>query len=124
LYIDLNGFKTINDTHGHAAGDAVIQHVSHLLTSLMRESDFIARIGGDEFGIIMYYADAANAKRRGKKILDAIRQTPLTYNGAHLNVDAALGSYTLQAGDTADSALSAADNAMYAHKRQGKPVAE
>ena len=120
LYLDLNDFKQVNDTYGHAAGDIAIRHVSQILTNTMRESDFIARLGGDEFGIIMYHADEAAAKRRGQKITEAIRSTPFTYNGKALYVGAAYGLYSIQKGDNAEDALSKADFSMYVDKRKSK----
>ena len=53
LYLDLNNFKTVNDTYGHAAGDAVLRHFASLMTRQIRESDVLARLGGDEFGVIL-----------------------------------------------------------------------
>lgn len=123
LYLDLNGFKRINDTYGHAAGDQAIQHVSKLLSSLMRESDFIARIGGDEFGVIMYYADETAARRRSAKIADQIQRSPFVFEGVQLSLTAALGSYSIQPGDTAELALSQADKAMFANKRKDRETA-
>ena len=120
LYFDLNDFKQINDNFGHAAGDIAIRHVAQILQNTMRESDFIARLGGDEFGIIMYHATEESAKRRGKKIADAIKSTPFMYNGKALYIDIACGFYTLVAGDSAEDALSKADFSMYVDKRRTK----
>lgn len=120
LYFDLNDFKKLNDTYGHAAGDIAIKHVAQILSNTMRQSDFIARLGGDEFAIIMYHADEESAKRRGKKIADAICSTPFTFNGKALYLDVAVGLYSLQKGDSAEDALSKADFSMYVDKRKSK----
>ena len=120
LYFDINDFKDINDTHGHAAGDLAIRHVSHILSSAMRESDFLARIGGDEFAIIMYYASEDAAKMRGAKIAEKLKATPFVFNGKAVHVSAAYGTYTVHSGDDAETALSAADMSMYVDKRRGK----
>jgi diguanylate cyclase (GGDEF)-like protein len=120
LYFDLNDFKTINDTHGHAAGDLAIIHVSQILTTVMRESDFLARIGGDEFAVIMYYANEESAKLRGQKIAEKLHSTPFVFNGAQLYVSAAYGYYLVRAGDDAESALASADMSMYVDKRRNK----
>src|SRR5579871_1693143 len=76
LYFDINDFKNINDDFGHAAGDLAIRHISQLLSNAMRESDFLARIGGDEFAVIMYYANEDAAKMRGAKIVEKLKATP------------------------------------------------
>ena len=120
LYFDINNFKQLNDKYGHAAGDLAIRHVSMCLSSAMRESDFLARIGGDEFAVIMYYADKEAATRRGKLIAQKLASNPLMYNNQPIMITAALGSYTLQNEDDAESALSAADLSMYEDKRREK----
>ncbi|MEI6399788.1 MAG: GGDEF domain-containing protein, partial [Pseudomonadota bacterium] len=91
LYFDINDFKQINDQYGHAAGDIAIRHISQLLSSTMRESDFLARIGGDEFAVIMYYANEEAAKKRGAKISEKLQKTPFIFNGKPLYIDAAFG---------------------------------
>lgn len=120
LYFDLNNFKDINDTYGHAAGDLAIRHVSQLLTSTMRESDFLARIGGDEFAIIMYYASESAARDRGHKFAEMLQRTPFMYNGKPLTVSTAHGYYSITPGDDAEAALAAADMSMYVDKRRAK----
>ncbi len=124
LYFDLNDFKQINDAYGHAAGDLAIRHISQLLSTTMRESDFLARIGGDEFAVIMYYADEDAARNRGAKIAEKLKQTPFTFNGKQLQVTTAFGYYAIRNGDDAESALAAADMSMYVDKRRAKARAE
>jgi diguanylate cyclase (GGDEF)-like protein len=120
LYFDINDFKTINDTYGHAAGDLVIRHISQVLTSSTRESDFLARIGGDEFALILYNSQEDQAKLRGAKINEKLRSTPLNFNGHLLNIAAAVGSYAVRSGDDPESALASADMSMYVDKKRGK----
>jgi diguanylate cyclase (GGDEF)-like protein len=120
LYFDLNDFKKINDMYGHAAGDLAIRHISQLLSNAMRESDFLARIGGDEFAVIMYYADEDAAKKRGARIADKLQNTPFVFNGRHMKVSAAYGYYSIKSGDDAESALASADMSMYVDKRRAK----
>lgn len=120
LYFDLNDFKQINDQFGHAAGDLAIRHVSQLLSNTMRESDFLARIGGDEFAVIMYYAEEEAAKKRGAKIAEKLEKTPLIFSGKRVHLSSAYGYYTLQSGDDAESALASADTFMYVDKRRNK----
>jgi diguanylate cyclase (GGDEF)-like protein len=120
LYFDINEFKQINDKYGHAAGDLAIRHIAQLLSNTMRESDFLARIGGDEFAVIMYYANDEAAKKRGAKIVEKLQKTPFNFNGQQLNVAAAFGYHAIRAGDDAESALSSADMSMYVDKRRSK----
>lgn len=120
LYFDINDFKHVNDHYGHAAGDIAIRHVSQLLSAGMRESDFLARIGGDEFAVIMYYASEDAAKKRGAKIVEKLSKTPFTFNSKSIYVSSAYGCYTVRAGDDAESALAAADMSMYVDKRRSK----
>jgi len=120
LYFDLNDFKQINDQYGHAAGDIAIRHISQLLSTTMRESDFLARIGGDEFAVIMYYASEESAKLRGAKIVEKLEKTPFVFNGTHLHVTTAYGYYSIKSGDDAEAALASADMSMYVDKRRAK----
>jgi diguanylate cyclase (GGDEF)-like protein len=120
LYFDLNAFKKINDDFGHAAGDLAIRHISQLLSNTMRESDFLARIGGDEFAVIMYYAEEEAAKKRGAKIVEKLGETPLVFNGTRIPLSTAYGYYTIKSGDDAESALASADTSMYVDKRRIK----
>jgi diguanylate cyclase (GGDEF)-like protein len=120
LYFDLNSFKSINDQYGHAAGDVAIRHVSQLLSTAARESDFLARIGGDEFAVIMYYATEEQARKRGMKIAEKLSQTPFVFNDHTIFITSSLGCYTVADGDDAESALAAADMSMYVDKRRSK----
>jgi len=123
LYFDINDFKSINDEHGHAAGDLAILHISHLLSSVMRESDFLARIGGDEFAIIMYYASEEAAKKRGELINQKLKTTPFMFAGKQIHLSTAYGTYTVKNGDDAESCIAAADMSMYVDKRRNKLAA-
>ncbi|MDX1974325.1 MAG: GGDEF domain-containing protein [Rickettsiales bacterium] len=123
LYFDINDFKGINDNYGHAAGDLAIRHISQLLASSMRDSDFLARIGGDEFAVIMYYAEEDVARKRGTKITEHLRQTPFIFAGKNISITAACGVYSVRSGDDAESTLAAADMSMYVDKRRTKSAA-
>ncbi|MGE0754289.1 MAG: GGDEF domain-containing protein [Alphaproteobacteria bacterium] len=117
LFFDINDFKELNDQYGHAAGDLAIRHISMCLSSAMRESDFLARIGGDEFAVIMYYADEEAARRRGRLICQKLASNPLSFNDQSIVISSALGCHSLASGDDAESALAAADMSMYVDKR-------
>lgn len=116
VYFDLDGFKQINDRFGHPAGDAILKAVGQTLLANIRESDLAGRVGGDEFAVILAKAGAEDARAKGTQLADAISQMRVTYMGQTLSVGAAFGAYCFEDGDTAERALSRADEAMYAHK--------
>ena len=117
LYFDINGMKAINDTHGHAAGDAALVRVSELLAENIRESDVVGRLGGDEFGVILTQADIAVAHEKAASLATAIENAPLIWKGREVAVGVAYGAQVFGAGDTADHVLDAADRAMYQRKQ-------
>jgi diguanylate cyclase (GGDEF)-like protein len=116
VYFDLDGFKQINDRYGHPAGDAVLKGVGQVLLTHIRESDLAGRVGGDEFAVILAKAGPIDARQKGQQLADAIREAKIPYLGHMLSVGAAFGSYTFAPDDTAEQALSRADEAMYAQK--------
>ena len=120
LFIDLDDFKTVNDTLGHEAGDQLLQVVAERITGCLRPSDQPARLGGDEFAIII--EDALNshaAERVAARITDALR-LPITVNGCELYTRASIGIATSQDVHSADEMLRNADLAMYMAKGDGK----
>lgn len=116
IYFDINGFKAINDAYGHAAGDRALLHVANTLIDNVRESDVVGRLGGDEFGVILANADEAATAEKARSLADAIRATPVIYEGHIISVVVAYGTSTFGAGDNATEAMAAADRAMYEHK--------
>jgi diguanylate cyclase (GGDEF)-like protein len=120
LFFDLDGFKQINDRFGHPAGDAVLKSVGQVLLHNIRDSDLVGRVGGDEFAVILAKAGPSDARHKGAQLATRIAQTPIPYLGHKLSIGAAVGAYTFEPGDTAELALSRADEAMYAHKMSGK----
>lgn len=117
LYFDLDGFKTINDAHGHAAGDAVLRHIADVVLHQVRDTDIVARIGGDEFGIVLSHVNLEQAQRKAISLDRALRARPLVYNGHPLAPGFSFGVYALKAGESADNAIAQADAQMYAQKR-------
>jgi diguanylate cyclase (GGDEF)-like protein len=117
LYFDLDGLKAINDTFGHAAGDAALIHVAEVLLAHTRSSDVIGRLGGDEFGVLLTRADEAAAHSKAERLCDAVAFTRLSWKGKIIPVSVAFGAHRLVAGDEPQVALAAADRAMYHHKR-------
>ena len=119
LYIDLNSLKRVNDRHGHVGGDAALIHVARLLQGLIRSSDVVARIGGDEFGLILDHLDHNSAIETAERISRCIASNPLDLGGAQVALQAAIGVATILAGDTAADVLQRADRNMYRAKAEG-----
>ena len=120
IYFDLNQFKQINDTNGHAAGDAVLRHFAETLLGHVRDSDCVGRLGGDEFGVLLTHANQEQALSKADVLANALRAAPPVWNGNPLPVSFSYGAFELKSGDNADLAMARADEAMYAQKRAGK----
>jgi diguanylate cyclase (GGDEF)-like protein len=119
LLLDLNGFKEINDTLGHHAGDRVLQFVASRLRATLREADTVARLGGDEFAVLLPVADLDGALLTAQKLLHEIEQ-PCVIDQRSLSVRASLGIACFpEHGSSADTLLQKADVAMYAAKTDG-----
>jgi diguanylate cyclase (GGDEF)-like protein len=120
VYFDLDGFKRINDTFGHAAGDEVLRHFAGTLLGHVRESDVVGRLGGDEFGVILSHADLAQANRKAASLMETLSASPAQMNGMPLAVGYSYGAFELVAGENADTAIARADEAMYRQKRAAR----
>lgn len=120
LYIDLDGFKTVNDTQGHAAGDELLSAVAMRISHSIRNSDFAARLGGDEFAVALIRTSLEDAAAIAAKLIDAISQPYPLIQGRPL-VSASIGISAYPASGTdADSLMKRADRAMYTAKALGK----
>lgn len=117
LYFDIDGFKEINDRYGHAAGDAALRHIGEIFTLNVRESDFVGRLGGDEFGVILAQSDADAAAEKAAHLAQAIETTPLIWENQGLKVRASYGAYSFSGKENAGEALQRADRAMYEQKQ-------
>lgn len=122
LFLDLDGFKPVNDTYGHEAGDAVLRMVAQRLLACVRAVDSVARLGGDEFAIVAGEIEhPAEIEKVAEKILQAFAQTMTLPDGQECRVGASIGiSIFPDNGNEMDSLLAAADAAMYDSKRNGK----
>ena len=118
VFIDLDGFKTINDKHGHAAGDALLKAVVAGLKTHVRASDVVARLGGDEFAVVMWHLDAAQAEAKARELEKVIAATEIAHRATNLSVGASAGSVALTGDASPDAILEAADQAMYARKKE------
>jgi diguanylate cyclase (GGDEF)-like protein len=117
IYFDLDGFKAVNDTHGHAAGDAALHYVAAFLTANVRESDIVGRLGGDEFGVILAKADRPQSEAKARALADGFLAEPFKWRNKPLALSFAYGVHTFKKGETPDTAMATADKAMYASKR-------
>ena len=120
LWIDLDRFKQVNDIHGHQAGDAVLREIAKRLKRCTSEKDLVARIGGDEFIVLLSESDDVSALKIAQRLLSSINQTVFAME-LELSVGASIGisTYPLH-GDIADTLLKNADTAMYSAKFGGK----
>jgi diguanylate cyclase (GGDEF)-like protein len=119
IVLDLDGLKAINDRAGHLAGDAVLQHVARKIVSALRQIDSAARMGGDEFVVVLPTTDLRGAQQVGQRILAAIRADVALFRNAPQPITASLGVAQWQEEWDADRLIEAADQMMYTAKRQG-----
>jgi len=118
MFIDLDLFKGINDQHGHAAGDALLKAVATGLAAHVRASDVVARFGGDEFAVVMWNLDTAQANAKARELENIIGQIGVGFGTARLSVGASAGVVMLNATATAEAIIDAADKAMYVRKKE------
>lgn len=120
LFIDLDGFKSVNDRHGHAAGDALLKAVARELVGHARASDVVARLGGDEFGVLLWNLGAALAAGKAHSLERLIETVTVAHGEARIAVGASVGLVPLVAGAAPEQMIDAADKAMYARKNERK----
>ena len=120
FFIDLDGFKMVNDTYGHEAGDFVLRTVAQRLKKIVRKSDVISRLGGDEFTIILKdLNDIETIKKIASKIIKELAR-PIRYNNNLLNIGASIGIYLFDQKDSISDIIAKSDIAMYEAKKSGK----
>lgn len=120
MYIDLDHFKPVNDTHGHLAGDAVLWAVASVLRHGVRDSDIVARLGGDEFAVILAGCSLKRARRIASDLLEAMRGLSIPWDQRRLSVGASIGIAPLFGGMSVDDAVAAADAQCYRAKALGR----
>ena len=120
LYLDLDGFKAVNDTHGHEAGDDLLIQTGERLTKILRKSDTMARLGGDEFAVILAETGEEAAALVGRKIIEDLGR-PFRLKAATVSIGASVGIAVFpDHGDSEEALLKNADKAMYQSKAKGK----
>ncbi|MDR3686713.1 MAG: sensor domain-containing diguanylate cyclase [Coriobacteriia bacterium] len=119
IYMDLDDFKPVNDTHGHAVGDHVLGIVGERLLSCVRESDTVARVGGDEFiALIPRLSSRNDLSRKARELAECISK-PIRIGDITVNVTVSVGLATYRPGEHHDELICRADHAMYRAKMQG-----
>lgn len=119
VFIDLNDFKQVNDTYGHAVGDLLLQHLATNLKALSRSSDFVARFAGDEFVLILPETDLTKATALLKRMTEALHELPVDFDGDELLVSLSYGIASLPDPEVVshDQFLRKADQCLYHTKR-------
>jgi diguanylate cyclase (GGDEF)-like protein len=116
LYLDLDGLQAINARHGQIAGDAALIHVAKLLGDLVRTSDFAARVGGDEFAIILDHLDSDSAIETSDRIGRCIAENPLDLGAGTLPIRATIGVATILRGDSVEDVVRRGELTMHKAK--------
>jgi diguanylate cyclase (GGDEF)-like protein len=122
LVVDLDNFKTINDTHGHAAGDACLQHFTLMAQTRLRAGDLLARTGGDEFCIMLPASTLREGAMIARRIIEVCRQDAAGCVGNEVPVSVSIGvaQWTREIGTFPDRLTAAADHALYVAKKEGR----
>lgn len=121
LLFDLDHFKEINDTSGHAGGDALLRMIGEELNSRARKSDVVARLGGDEFAVLLPNTDASGAEIFARQFTERLAEAPFVYDNKSYRIGASIGIALLpHHGSNVEEIMANADQAMYAAKRSGR----
>jgi diguanylate cyclase (GGDEF)-like protein len=120
LFIDLDGFKFVNDTYGHDIGDELLQNIAFKIKSFVRSEDLVSRLGGDEFTIILKnLKDKTRVSKIALSIIEKIKQ-PIKIKNTNIHIGSSIGIYIYENSDDYQEIISKADIAMYESKKAGK----
>ena len=122
LVIDLDGFKQVNDTYGHAAGDACLQHFTLMAQTRLRPGDMLARTGGDEFCVVLPSSTLREGAMIARRVLDVCRADAEQCAGSEIPIAVSIGvaQWTRETGAFPDRLIAAADHALYDAKKSGR----
>jgi diguanylate cyclase (GGDEF)-like protein len=118
VFFDLDGFKSVNDRFGHAAGDEALRAVAKRLLANVRESDIVGRMGGDEFAVVLAQADKETALAKAQSLAEAVRSTPVEFGEWSVPLHISFGVREIEPGADAEASLAEADAAMFVRKRK------
>lgn len=117
LFVDVDGLKAINDRFGHNTGDRAIVEVGRLLARTVRQTDLVARLAGDEFGVLLEHSDELSAWQMALRIVETVDEAQFCIDGIRLRLGVAVGVAEIQRGDTLESVFARADKEMYRIKK-------
>jgi diguanylate cyclase (GGDEF)-like protein len=121
VLVDIDYFKKVNDSWGHAAGDAVLKHVAHLIQDGVRSIDITVRYGGEEIAVLMGHTDSAHAVEIAERLRETIEKTPARHGGVEIPVTASFGVAAYpETVKVRDQLFPAADKALYIAKHEGR----
>ncbi len=120
IMVDIDHFKSFNDTHGHAVGDAALRRVARTLESCCRTDDLVARFGGEEFVIFLRETDMQNGSRVAERLRRQLMEKPIRHEGRLLPVSASFGVAGLDGHGNLEKSMARADEALYAAKAKGR----
>ena len=118
MFVDLDDFKGVNDRYGHGAGDALLKAVARELVGHVRASDVVGRLGGDEFGVLIWHAGEEQALAKARELESLIARVVIIHGKARIEAAASVGMALLVADTTPEDMIGAADHAMYARKQE------
>lgn len=118
--IDLDHFKQVNDVHGHETGDVVLIHAAKQIEVAAPDGALVARLGGEEFAVLMTYEDSTDLFKRAEAIREQIASTPCIHQNICINLSASVGVGIAHPRDSVSSVMSRADNALYEAKDKGR----
>ena len=120
MMIDIDFFKKVNDTYGHASGDAVLRTVASIIKEHLRESDIPSRYGGEEFAVLLPYTHIEEAKIVGERLRKAVEKTPIPIDKKNINVTISMGLAEFNVNETGEELFKRADSALYEAKEGGR----
>ena len=120
MMIDIDFFKKVNDTYGHASGDIVLRTVAQIIKEHLRESDIPSRYGGEEFAILLPYTHIEEAQIVGERLRKAVEETPVCLDKMNINVTISMGLAELDSNESGEELFKRADKALYEAKESGR----